>query len=947
MRKIITLGGLLLATLSASAQWNSDSTVFRVTDLQTSRPENVKTLRLEGGRTLVTWTQQTGSDYMAPRNLFMQLLDKDGVRQLGNSGVRVNRYDLYNYSTPYNLVTDSVGNAIVAYLDCRTDTSNTGAFYKPYFYKVDPTGQQLWGKDGVAADVADSMRCGDLDLVNCNGDIYALFTRPRTATSVYDDVSVVEKLKADGTDAFSEPVVIDGTGASIFPTSDGFIAVYLSNEHPYAQRYNGTTGQPVWQDPLPLYPSTSMFGGWNEKTFLGYPDGNDGLIIQYEASDENYNTINVFQKISGSRTAETPVDYLNGYTSDASTKLLFNPEEKAIYALYNQRSSDWSSNSLKLQKFGYDLKSQWSEAKTLGTASIAPTGYKLLKGDDGGVVAVYGIQPSYDTTFVYLAHYAANGDSLWTSRAHGSASIAYVNCENDQNGIYTFFTEAPTSSSVGVAGLMVNNDGTVGLPYDLNINVAEPGTLAGLVPEDKKYTATSLKLSGQLNGDDVVVLRDMCGVSSDQQATEGKVTRLNLADARFVTGGSSYASVPDEYGWEDVALYTNDDEVPANLFSAGEQGCEMTTVILPRTAKSIGSSALANNASLTQITIPDSVSSIEDNAFAGSGLTSVVVPASVSYIGKYAFFGCANMTSAVLPESTTRLPEGIFSQTALEQFHIPDSVTSIGTAAFHFCYSLRHLSGGSRVNTLGSYALNYCKQLEELRLSDSLEYIGGKALSNLFSLKEIKIPAKVSQIVNSSFYEGPFDGDFALERFVVDPANNSYQDIDGVLFTKDGSELVAMPMGKALTDSSYTVPEGVEKISAYAFYGKTDMARLSLPLSLASIGNSAFDNCVELGRIESLNTVPPAFTGMSNFYGVDKDNCLLVVPDGALEAYKAADVWKDFLNATTTGIQHATTTAGRRILGVYSLDGCSSTLSGQGIRVIRYSDGTSRKVILK
>ena len=111
---------------------------------------------------------------------------------------------------------------------------------------------------------------------------------------MYDDVSVVEKLKADGTDAFSEPVVIDGTGASIFPTSDGFIAVYLSNEHPYAQRYNGTTGQPVWQDPLPLYPSTSMFGGWNEKTFLGYPDGNDGLIIQYEASDENYNTINVF-----------------------------------------------------------------------------------------------------------------------------------------------------------------------------------------------------------------------------------------------------------------------------------------------------------------------------------------------------------------------------------------------------------------------------------------------------------------------------------------------------------------------------------------------------------------------------------------------------------------------------------------------------------------------------
>lgn len=100
MRKLFTLGGLLLATLSASAQWNSDSTVFRVTDLQSTRPENVKTLQLAGGKTLVTWSQQTGSDYSSPRNLFMQLIDKDGVRQLGYNGKQVNKYDLYSYTTP-------------------------------------------------------------------------------------------------------------------------------------------------------------------------------------------------------------------------------------------------------------------------------------------------------------------------------------------------------------------------------------------------------------------------------------------------------------------------------------------------------------------------------------------------------------------------------------------------------------------------------------------------------------------------------------------------------------------------------------------------------------------------------------------------------------------------------------------------------------------------------
>ena len=83
---------MLLATLPASAQWNNDSTVFRVTDLQSSRPENVKTLQLAGGKTLVTWSQQTGSDYSSPRNLFMQLIDKDGVRQLGNNGKQMSQF---------------------------------------------------------------------------------------------------------------------------------------------------------------------------------------------------------------------------------------------------------------------------------------------------------------------------------------------------------------------------------------------------------------------------------------------------------------------------------------------------------------------------------------------------------------------------------------------------------------------------------------------------------------------------------------------------------------------------------------------------------------------------------------------------------------------------------------------------------------------------------------
>lgn len=154
-------------------------------------------------------------------------------------------------------------------------------------------------------------------------------------------------------------------------------------------------------------------------------------------------------------------------------------------------------------------------------------------------------------------------------------------------------------------------------------------------------------------------------------------------------------------------------------------------------------------------------------------------------------------------------------------------------------------------------------------------------------------------------------------------------------------------MKKSLTEGAYAVPDGVEKISACAFYAKTDMNSLTLPQTLVSIDNSAFDNCLNLTRIESLNPVPPTFSGFSNFTNVDKDSCQLIVPDGALEAYQTADVWKEFLHATTTGIQRHLTSTDCHATGVYTLDGRASSFNGKGVRIIRYSDGSAHKVVLK
>ncbi len=125
------------------------------------------------------------------------------------------------------------------------------------------------------------------------------------------------------------------------------------------------------------------------------------------------------------------------------------------------------------------------------------------------------------------------------------------------------------------------------------------------------------------------------------------------------------------------------------------------------------------------VVIPDSVTSINLNAFSGcTGLTSITIPASVKGIGDYAFSGCTGLKSITIPNGVTRINRGTFRGcTSLTSVTIPDSVTFIAHDAF----------GG-------------CTSLMSITLPDSLESIGDDAFRSCTSLKSITIPASVTRI---------------------------------------------------------------------------------------------------------------------------------------------------------------------------------------------------------
>ena len=340
----------------------------------------------------------------------------------------------------------------------------------------------------------------------------------------------------------------------------------------------------------------------------------------------------------------------------------------------------------------------------------------------------------------------------------------------------------------------------------------------------------------------------------------------------------------DCYGNPTDGHLTSLDLYEANIVEGGDYYYHNVERPFYCKANAIGYCAFWGCSGLTSVTIPSSVTEIGRYAFASSGLTRVTIPSSVTEIGSSAFSCCSGLTSVTIPSSVTKIGYGTFSDcSGLTSVTIPSSVTEIGSSAFAYCRGLTSVTIPSSVTKIGYETFAYCRGLTSVTVPSSVTKIGDNAFSGCSGL------------------------------------------------------------------TSVTIPSSVTKIGDNAFSGCSGLTSVTIPSSVTEIGDNAFSGCSGLTSVY-VSWKTPLLNGADKFKDVDKQSCTLYVPQDTSGEYYLSE-WGDYFDNIVeydvTGINKVKSSANVTELSRYSVNGHRLDSPTKGLNIVKYSDGSVRKIAVQ
>ena len=289
-----------------------------------------------------------------------------------------------------------------------------------------------------------------------------------------------------------------------------------------------------------------------------------------------------------------------------------------------------------------------------------------------------------------------------------------------------------------------------------------------------------------------------------------------------------------------------------------------------------------------------------------SRLTSLNLPASITEIGDYAFYGCCGLTSLTLPAGITTIGSNAFRGCCrLTSLNLPASITSIGGSAFRDCSGLTSLNLPAGITKISSSAFSYCSGLTSLNLPAGITTIGVAAFRDCSGLTSLNLPAGITKI-----------------------GWRAFEGCSGL--------------------TSLTLPDGITEIGSSAFTGCSGLTSLNLPAGITKIGSYAFEGCSGLTSIYVYaDKVPKMGNGV--FTGCYAKKCILYVPKGTYDDYLISEFgyFENIVEFDPTGIDKTTTPTDVEEVSRYSVNGQRLATPTKGLNIVKYSDGSVKKVAVE
>lgn len=339
-----------------------------------------------------------------------------------------------------------------------------------------------------------------------------------------------------------------------------------------------------------------------------------------------------------------------------------------------------------------------------------------------------------------------------------------------------------------------------------------------------------------------------------------------------------------------------------------------------------------------------------------SSLTGITIPATVSTVGNSSFSKCTSLQSVRFLGAPISVGSNCFSEsTGITAVYTPDMQSWISTDF-----------NGASASPL-YYGATLCSNegepIQTDVIPDGVKRIGNYSLSNLNTLGHIKLPASLEELGKGAFEGCPITSveipslavwcRISFGNYTANPLYGGGADL-----IIDGTPLTALEIPEGVTTinnyafmnykfpTSISVPESVTTIGIQSFAGCTGATTLTLGPGLEQIGMNAFQN-IGFSTVVSLAVTPPRL-GSKAFSNATFSGASLVIPQGTLDLYRNASIWKNFKNVSEDSTSGMEEISGDGILPAryFNLKGVETAHPSEGI-YIRQRGGQTDKIIIR